>query len=65
VSPRTLTKQLRELEQDGLVRRTVFAQVPPRVEYDLTDKGRSLRPALQALMQWGESHLVSLDNGNG
>lgn len=53
-SEKMLVQQLRELEADGLVRRTVFATVPPQVEYDLTDEGWSLVPALTALYEWGE-----------
>jgi len=53
VTQRSLTKQLRELEADGIVRRKVFAEVPPKVEYSLTEKGRSLRPAIEALRDWG------------
>ena len=53
VSERMLTRQLRELEQDGLVHRQVFAEVPPRVEYSLTELGTSLSPAVDALNQWG------------
>ena len=53
VTQRSLTKQLRELEADGIVHRKVFAVVPPRVEYSLTDKGRRLRSAIDALRDWG------------
>lgn len=53
VTQRSLTKQLRELEAHGIIRREVFAVVPPKVEYSLTDKGRELRGALEALRQWG------------
>ncbi|QBS43985.1 MULTISPECIES: helix-turn-helix domain-containing protein [Nocardia] len=53
-SEKMLVQQLRELEADGLVRRTVFDTVPPQVEYDLTDEGWSLVPALTALYEWGE-----------
>lgn len=56
VTQKVLTAQLREMEADGLVTRTVFAQVPPRVDYALTDLGRSLRPVLDALNAWGESY---------
>ncbi|MEM7176075.1 MAG: helix-turn-helix domain-containing protein [Pseudomonadota bacterium] len=56
VTQRSLTKQLRELESDGIVHREVFAVVPPKVEYSLTDKGRELRGALEALRQWGIRH---------
>ncbi|AKT38699.1 winged helix-turn-helix transcriptional regulator [Chondromyces crocatus] len=53
---RMLTLQLRELEQDGLVKRTVYAEVPPRVEYELTPFGRSLVPILLDLKAWGERY---------
>lgn len=53
ISQRTLTQQLRELEQDGIVARRIFAEVPPRVEYSLTERGQTLAPVLSALMGWG------------
>lgn len=56
VTQRSLTKQLRELETDGIVRREVFAVVPPKVEYRLTDKGRDLRKVIEALGSWGSQH---------
>ena len=55
-SQRMLTLQLRELEEDGLVTRTVYAEVPPRVEYDLTAFGKSLGPVIEALREWGERY---------
>lgn len=54
VTQRMLTHQLRELEADGLILRTVFPQVPPRVDYSLTERGRSLHPILLALKDWGD-----------
>jgi len=57
VTQRMLTKQLRELERDGLIVRTVFPVVPPHVEYSLSDKGKTLKPILLALRDWGESHV--------
>ncbi|MCD1619021.1 winged helix-turn-helix transcriptional regulator [Salipiger manganoxidans] len=57
VTQRTLTNQLRELEADGLIRREVFAQVPPKVEYSLSDLGRSMTPVLAALKAWGDANL--------
>jgi len=54
VNPKTLTDRLRALEQHDILRREVFAEVPPRVEYTLTDKGRALAPVLQALASWGK-----------
>lgn len=53
ITHRMLTLQLRELEQDGLVSRTVYAEVPPRVEYALTPFGQSIRPIMDNLYQWG------------
>ena len=55
VSQKMLTQQLRQLERAGLVRRTVYAQVPPKVEYELTDWGQALCPVLDALLQWSTS----------
>lgn len=60
VTQRMLTKQLRELEADGLVNRTVHAEVPPRVEYELTKEGMSLKPILQLLKKWGSNHAIKL-----
>ena len=57
VTPRMLTNQLRELEIDGLIEREVFAQVPPRVEYSLSDRGRSLSPIIAALKEWGDANM--------
>lgn len=57
VSQKMLTQQLRELEADGLVRRKVFPEVPPRVEYSLTVLGQSLEPLIGALSKWGERFL--------
>ena len=56
VSQKVLTHQLREMERDGLVARKVYAQVPPRVDYSLTDLGLTLRPVVEAMCQWGEAH---------
>lgn len=60
VTQRTLTNQLRELERDGLVHRTVFAEIPPRVEYRLTPLGESLEPVLRELRSWAEQHMPPL-----
>ena len=54
VSQKVLTANLRDMEQNGLVHREVFAEVPPRVEYSLTELGRSLKPILDAMWNWGE-----------
>ncbi|WP_295997196.1 helix-turn-helix domain-containing protein [Rugamonas sp.] len=55
VSQKMLTQQLRELEADGVVLRKVYAEVPPRVEYSLTPRGRALQPVLRDLYAWGET----------
>lgn len=55
VTQRMLTLQLRELERDGVVKRTVYPQVPPKVEYSLTEFGRSLIPVLVAMRDWGRA----------
>ena len=60
-TPRMLTLQLRELEQDGLVTRTVYPEIPPRVEYAMTDLGRSLMPILTAIRDWGTEYLREQD----
>jgi DNA-binding HxlR family transcriptional regulator len=61
VTQRMLTHQLRELEADGLIVRTVYAQVPPRVEYALSERGRSLEPVLMAMKEWGDVNLPSVE----
>jgi DNA-binding HxlR family transcriptional regulator len=57
VTQRMLTNQLRELEADGLILREVYPQVPPKVEYSLSAKGRSLEPVIVALKAWGEANI--------
>jgi DNA-binding HxlR family transcriptional regulator len=61
ISQRMLTLSLRGLERDGLVKRTVFPVVPPRVEYELTALGRSLHAPVSALGEWARSHLAEID----
>ena len=56
VSGKVLTAQLRELEQDGIIRRKIFPSVPPKVEYSMTNFGKSLRPVLQALADWDKKY---------
>jgi DNA-binding HxlR family transcriptional regulator len=57
VTQRMLTNQLRELEADGLIVRKVYAEVPPKVEYSLSARGRSLEPVIMALKAWGDAHV--------
>lgn len=56
VTPKMLTQELRQMESDGLVHRQVYAQVPPKVEYSLTPLGESLRPVVDAMIEWGRQH---------
>lgn len=57
ITQRMLTNQLRELEGDGLVQRTVYPEVPPKVEYRLSSYGQTLSPVILALKAWGDAHL--------
>jgi len=58
ITQKMLTQQLRELESDGIVNRISYNQVPPKVEYELTEYGRSLKPILDALCAWGDNHII-------
>ncbi|MBK8174128.1 MAG: helix-turn-helix transcriptional regulator [Rhodospirillales bacterium] len=64
ITQRMLTLQLRELERDGLINRKVYAQVPPKVEYSLTDAGRSLSPIILLMREWGVAFLASQAQAN-
>jgi DNA-binding HxlR family transcriptional regulator len=57
ITQSTLTKQLRELEADGFISRYIYQEIPPKVEYSLTDLGKSFVPVLENMKQWGETHL--------
>lgn len=57
ISKQMLTKQLRELEADGLIYREVFAEIPPRVEYSITEKGETLFPIIKSMSAWGEKYI--------
>lgn len=59
VSQKVLTSQLRDMEAQGLVHRKVYAEVPPRVEYSLTETGKSLKPVLESMRNWGEDYKKS------
>ena len=56
ISQKVLTDSLRSMQEDGIVTRTVYPEVPPRVEYSLTELGRSLEPILDAMRNWGEGY---------
>ena len=60
ISKKVLTDNLRALEEDGIITREVFAQVPPRVEYAMSEIGESLRPILIAMQNWGEEYKAAL-----
>jgi len=57
ITQHMLTTSLRELEANGIIQRTIYAEVPPRVEYRMTPHGRSLKPVIEALAHWGALHL--------
>lgn len=59
ISKKVLTDNLRSLEDDGLIEREVFAEVPPRVEYSLSELGKTLKPILDAMMDWGTEYKAS------
>lgn len=61
VSQKVLTDSLRSLENDGIITRTVYPEVPPRVEYALSDIGESMRPILTSMKEWGENYKKSLE----
>ena len=65
VSERMLTQQLRELEQDGVVRREVYPEVPPKVEYSLTDYGKTPRPICDLMCRWGKQHMKRVMSKEG
>lgn len=56
LNPRTLSARLDDLERDGIVTKTAFAEVPPRIEYSLTKKGQDLVPILMQMLEWGEKY---------
>ena len=64
VTPKVLTQELRQMESDGLITRTVYAQVPPKVEYSLTPLGASLRPVVDAMVEWGRQHQEQIATTN-
>ncbi|RKQ35524.1 winged helix-turn-helix transcriptional regulator [Oceanobacillus halophilus] len=58
ITQKMLTKQLRELEEEDIIERVVYPQVPPKVEYSITEYGRSLEPILHAMHEWGTKHTL-------
>jgi DNA-binding HxlR family transcriptional regulator len=61
ISQKVLTDSLRSLEEDGIITRTVYPEVPPRVEYALSELGESMRPILSSMEQWGEAYKNTLE----
>lgn len=61
ISQKVLTDSLRSMEQDGIVIRRVYPEVPPRVEYSLSELGESMRPTIQAMEQWGTDYKAQID----
>ena len=64
ISKQMLTRQLRELEADGLITRKIYAEIPPRVEYFISQKGYSIFPVIDSMYSWGEQHMQFDDEGN-
>ncbi|NJM69931.1 MAG: helix-turn-helix transcriptional regulator [Scytonema sp. RU_4_4] len=62
ITQKMLTQQLREMEEDGIIHRKVYPQIPPKVEYSLTPLGESLQPILYAMHEWGVKHLSEINN---
>jgi DNA-binding HxlR family transcriptional regulator len=60
ITQKMLTQQLRELEEDGVINRIIYNQIPPKVEYELSEYGRSLEGILNSLCTWGEHHIVKV-----
>jgi DNA-binding HxlR family transcriptional regulator len=60
ITAKVLTQRLRQLERDGLVSRTMHPEIPPRVEYEITELGRSLAPVFAALVSWSDGHLADV-----
>lgn len=63
ISKQTLTNQLRELETDGIIERVVFPEIPPRVEYNITDYGKTLLPIIDSMYKWGRQHMKTDNKG--
>jgi len=60
ITQKMLTQQLRELEEDGVINRIVYQQIPPKVEYELSEYGKSLEQILNSLCVWGENHIIKV-----
>lgn len=65
ISQKVLTDSLRSMEEDGIIVRTVYPEIPPRVEYSLSKLGKSMKPILDAMEQWGNNYKASLETDGG
>lgn len=65
VTQRMLTKQLRELEADNIIKRKIYPEIPPKVEYSMTDFGLTLQPVIKSLQKWGIKYIEELENIRG
>lgn len=65
ISPKVLTETLKKLEKDNLIKRKVFAEIPPRVEYSLTDLGKSLMPHIESLLKWALDNFDAITRCDG
>lgn len=63
ISKQTLTNQLRELETDGIIERTIFPEIPPRVEYKITEYGKTLLPIIDSMYKWGRQNMETDNKG--
>lgn len=63
ISKQTLTNQLRELESDGIIDRIIYPEIPPRVEYTITDYGKTLLPIIDSMYKWGRQHMKTENKG--
>ncbi|MFN8309775.1 MAG: helix-turn-helix domain-containing protein [Chitinophagales bacterium] len=63
ISKQTLTNQLRELETDGIIERIIYPEIPPRVEYKITDYGKTLLPIIDSMYKWGREHMKTDNKG--
>ena len=60
ISKQTLTNQLRELESDGIIERIIYPEIPPRVEYNITEHGKTLLPIIDSMYEWAKIHLPNI-----
>ena len=64
ISKQMLTTQLRELERDGIINRIIYPEIPPRVEYSITEKGKTLLPIIELMRNWGNENILNITGKN-